>query len=65
VHYPVPLDRQPALAQRMSGSAACPVSHRLAEHVVSLPMHPYLTEDAISQVAMAVRAAVAKSPPMR
>jgi UDP-2-acetamido-2-deoxy-ribo-hexuluronate aminotransferase len=65
VHYPVTLDLQPALARRTAGSVDCPVAHWLAERVVSLPMHPYLTEDAIGQVAMAVRAAVAKSPPVR
>lgn len=64
VHYPVPLDRQPALAQRMSGSADCPVSHRLAEHVVSLPMHPYLDDETIERIAGAVREAVGRTPPV-
>ena len=65
VHYPVPLDRQPALAQRMAGEAKCEVAHHLAERVVSLPMHPYLTEHAIGHIAGAVHAAVAATPPVR
>ena len=65
VHYPVTLDRQPALAQRTAGRVDCPVAHRLAERVISLPMHPYLGEDAIDQIAKAVGAAVARLPPVR
>jgi UDP-2-acetamido-2-deoxy-ribo-hexuluronate aminotransferase len=64
VHYPVTLDRQPAMAKWMSGGADCPVSHRLAECVVSLPMHPYLTEDDLQRVTTAVTAATAALPPV-
>ncbi|MCB1856790.1 MAG: DegT/DnrJ/EryC1/StrS family aminotransferase [Gammaproteobacteria bacterium] len=40
VHYPVPLNEQPALRTDRFDLA---VSSRLARRVVSLPMHPYLT----------------------
>lgn len=40
VHYPIPLNRQPAVA---NNSVVLPVGDRIAEQVVSLPMHPYLT----------------------
>jgi len=40
VHYPVPLNRQPAVAS----SASLPVGDAVAERVMSLPMHPYLEE---------------------
>jgi UDP-2-acetamido-2-deoxy-ribo-hexuluronate aminotransferase len=62
VHYPVTLDRQPALAGLMSGSPSLPVSHRLAERVVSLPMHPYLDEATIGTIAQALTAATASLP---
>lgn len=55
VHYPVPLDKQPALA---AFAANCPVSDALAQRVVSLPMHPYLDADTQDQVIAAVRGAV-------
>ncbi|NLD07960.1 MAG: DegT/DnrJ/EryC1/StrS family aminotransferase [Xanthomonadaceae bacterium] len=42
VHYPIPLNKQPAVAD---GSIELPVGDRIAERVMSLPMHPYLTED--------------------
>jgi dTDP-4-amino-4,6-dideoxygalactose transaminase len=40
------------------------VSHRLAERVVSLPMHPYLVEEDLQRVTAAVRAATAALPPV-
>lgn len=39
VHYPIPLNRQPAVAD---STQSLPVGDRVAERVVSLPMHPYL-----------------------
>jgi len=43
VHYPVALNRQPAYLHL--GSADCtPLSDAAAATVISLPMHPYLTE---------------------
>lgn len=65
VHYPVTLDRQPAMARWTAGEVDCAVSHRLAERVVSLPMHPYLDEATIEQVAGVVREAAARTPPAR
>ena len=40
VHYPTPLNRQPAVEDAQS---CLPVSENAAEHVMSLPMGPYLT----------------------
>src|SRR5690554_6703798 len=40
VHYPLPLHRQPAVACKYSN---LPVSETVAQQVVSLPMHPYLS----------------------
>lgn len=43
VHYPVPINQQPAYV-RLSDGPATPRSRWLAQHVVSLPMGPDLTE---------------------
>jgi UDP-2-acetamido-2-deoxy-ribo-hexuluronate aminotransferase len=43
VHYPIPLNRQPAYSNR-SGGGATPKSDYVAERVMSLPMHPDLSE---------------------
>jgi len=42
VHYPVPLNRQPAYVKHRDMNATV-VSDRVAEKVMSLPMSPYLT----------------------
>ena len=39
VHYPIPLNKQPAVAD---SNAVLPVGDAVAERVMSLPMHPYL-----------------------
>lgn len=51
VHYPIPLNKQPAVAD---DSATLPVGDMLAERVVSLPMHPYLTEAEAKRVVDAI-----------
>ena len=40
VHYPIPLNKQPAVADT---NAVLPVGDAVAQKVMSLPMHPYLT----------------------
>ncbi len=44
VHYPIPLNEQPAYRQ-FGAEAETPVAHWLAEHVMSLPMSPDLSQD--------------------
>ena len=39
VHYPIPLNKQPAVADV---NAVLPVGDAIADRVMSLPMHPYL-----------------------
>jgi len=53
VHYPLSLHHQPAYAPLFPG-ASFPGSERLAREVLSLPMHPYLSESAQDQVVEAV-----------
>jgi dTDP-3-amino-3,4,6-trideoxy-alpha-D-glucose transaminase len=54
IHYPVPIPRQPALAPERP--ADCPVADRVCDQVLSLPLHPGLTPDAVAEVAAALRA---------
>lgn len=58
IHYPVPLNRQPAVADN---SAHLPVGDSLADRVISLPMHPYLNKSDQSAIAAAVKAAITES----
>ncbi|WHI52430.1 DegT/DnrJ/EryC1/StrS family aminotransferase [Microbulbifer sp. MLAF003] len=55
VHYPIPLNKQPAVADSRS---FLPVGDRVANEVMSLPMHPYLSEQQLSAIATAYGAAV-------
>lgn len=43
VHYPVPLNEQPAYKQ-FTESNDTPVAQKISQKVMSLPMHPYLTK---------------------
>jgi UDP-2-acetamido-2-deoxy-ribo-hexuluronate aminotransferase len=64
VHYPTLLCQQPALAGR--GSCAqhchqicgCPVAQAASERVMSLPMHPYLSETDLVEITKAVTEAM-------
>ena len=47
VHYPIPLNRQPAV---QDAAARLPVGDAVAARVMSLPMHPYL--DAVAQASV-------------
>ena len=58
VHYPKPLNHQPAYAAHCCPEC-CPVSSRLAARVMSLPMSADLTEADQDHVVRALRAALA------
>ncbi|GAA0599773.1 DegT/DnrJ/EryC1/StrS aminotransferase family protein [Caenispirillum bisanense] len=59
VYYPKPLHRQTAYRGYPVAGNGLPVSDRLAEEVLSLPMHPYLTPDCQTRIIEAVRHAIA------
>ena len=50
VHYPIPLNKQPAVANE---NVSLPVGDAIAERVMSLPMHPYLIVEAQEQIVAA------------
>ena len=54
VHYPIPLNKQPAVAS----DASLPVGDLVAEEVLSLPMHPYMTQEQVQQVVAALKSAL-------
>ena len=56
VHYPVPAHLQPAYASLGFGPGAYPESERAAATVLSLPLHPGLTDAQQAQVIEAVDA---------
>jgi len=52
VHYPIPLNRQPAVKDE---AVVLPVGDAIAERVMSLPMHPYLDEAAQRSIVQSLR----------
>lgn len=49
IHYPVPLHKQPAL-QDMFPGLSLSITEKLANEIISLPLHPYLTDDEVSVI---------------
>ena len=58
VYYPRPMHAQPAYSA-YAPRGGLPGSEALSGRVLSLPMHPYLAEDAIETICAAIRDAVA------
>jgi len=56
IHYPVPVHMQPAYAGRLAMVGTLAATESAANEVLSLPMYPELTNEAVSRVADAVRA---------
>ncbi len=55
IYYPKPLHRQAAYERYPTTSGGLPVSERLATEVLSLPIHPYLSESDQGRIIDAVR----------
>lgn len=52
IHYPIPLNKQPAVANE---NAILPIGDAIAERVISLPMHPYLTFEAQEKIVNSLK----------
>lgn len=57
VYYPRPMHLQPAYIEYGGGAGSLPIAEQLSQLVLSLPMHPYLTESDVDRVSDAVIAA--------
>lgn len=55
VYYPIPMHRQTAFNYLNLEENHCPVSDQLADTVISLPIHPYLSESDQDVICDAVR----------
>lgn len=56
LHYPTPVHLQPAYRHLDHGRGSFPRAERAADRVLSLPMHPHMTDDQARNVAAEVRA---------
>jgi dTDP-4-amino-4,6-dideoxygalactose transaminase len=56
IHYPVPVHLQPAFAGRVElGPSNCRDTEAISQEIVSLPMHPHLTDAQVERVCAVLR----------
>jgi dTDP-3-amino-3,4,6-trideoxy-alpha-D-glucose transaminase len=60
IHYPIPMPRQHAFAG--IAPAECPVATQACAEILSLPLHPGLTDEDVNTVAAALRRAMNVGP---
>ncbi len=53
VHYPIPLHRQPVF-EECARRSSCPVADTLAAEVLSLPVHPLVTDEERSYICSCI-----------
>jgi len=58
VHYPKPVHLQPVFANLRLSEGSFPISEKASEEVLSLPMHPYMSQSDLANVANALRNAL-------
>lgn len=58
VHYPVPIHMQPAYKYLEYKKGDFPISERVAEEILSLPMHPFLKEEDMKTIVQAIKEAL-------
>jgi dTDP-4-amino-4,6-dideoxygalactose transaminase len=64
IYYPLPVHRQKPFVALGYGDQRFPVSERLCDEVLSIPVHPSLTEDEVEAVIAAVNAVAIELGPM-
>ena len=56
IHYPVPVHRQPAYADRIAlGPGQCPETDAAAREILSLPIYPELTDAEVATICAALK----------
>jgi dTDP-4-amino-4,6-dideoxygalactose transaminase len=55
IHYPIPVHRQPAYLKQGYGGVSLPITERVTNEIVSLPMYPELSNEQIFDVVQAVQ----------
>lgn len=58
IYYPKPMHRQTAFAEYMYDDSDYPVTNALCETVLSLPFHPYMTEEEVQIISERLRGCI-------
>jgi perosamine synthetase len=64
IYYPIPVHRQKPFLAMGYGGQSFPVTDRLTEQVVSIPVHPALSDDEVEAVIAAVNQTAAELGPL-
>lgn len=64
IYYPIPVHRQKPFLALGYGDRSYPVTDRLTQQVLSIPVHPALTDDEVSAVIEAVNATAEELGPI-
>ena len=64
IFYPIPVHHQKPFVELGYGDLSFPVTDRLTEQVISIPVHPTLTDDEVSTVVAAVNQTAAELGPI-
>ncbi len=64
IYYPIPVHRQKPFEALGYGSQRYPVTERLTDQVLSIPVHPSLTDDEVATVIGAVNETAAELGPL-
>ena len=64
IYYPIPVHRQKPMLELGYGDQRFPVSERLSGEVLSIPVHPSLTDDEVDSVIAAVNAVASELGPL-
>lgn len=55
IHYPVPVHLQPAYISRLGSYCSFPVTEKICETIISLPMFPELTQEDLDKITTVIR----------
>lgn len=58
IYYPCPMHLQPAYRDHAAHEEALPVAEQLSNSVISLPMHPYLSDSTIEKICATIRSSL-------
>jgi dTDP-4-amino-4,6-dideoxygalactose transaminase len=64
IYYPIPVHRQKPFIAMGYGDGSFPVTDRLTAQVLSIPVHPALSEEEVDAVIAAVNATAAELGPL-
>ncbi|MBG06339.1 MAG: aminotransferase DegT [Rhodospirillaceae bacterium] len=58
IYYPKPMHLQPAYRHFGEGEGSLPISERLSDEVLCLPMHPYLDTETVDKICDLIRSSL-------